>query len=164
MPLSMDAQRFTITIIPTPPPGRDSCQASFGQILGGPLTEEQKKTPEHDCTNFVGGALFGDIDGNRDEHPVYMITPDKGNGNCLKAPKDKSPVLAMNKLPPKNPGDKATVLDVTCPNTGLRRRRDTLNRLERRDRCDLVSGYVPGINFGVCSNVCFLAVGSVFWG
>ena len=92
-------------------------------------------------------------DGNnkRLNQPLYLVTPKSGNGNCLKAPGDTSPVLAMNELP----GGQSVS---TCPTSSSRRR--AVQKLEGRGvKCGMEGGFVVG----GCSATCITTVTAAGW-
>ena len=72
-------------------PSAAQCKASFDHVTGQPSSSG---VPD-DCPGYVGGAIGYDASNKRTNDPLY---PGKGNGNCLKAQGDTSPVLALDAL------------------------------------------------------------------
>ena len=63
-------------------PTLNQCNQAYDQILA----------------SSIGGAMGYRTDGRRTNHPLYVIFPENGNGNCFKASGDMSPPLATNEF------------------------------------------------------------------
>ncbi|KAL6717579.1 hypothetical protein ACLMJK_005494 [Lecanora helva] len=129
-------------------PTAAQCNTAFGQITGPP----SKAGDPQDCPGYVGGALGFDSNNKRTNDPVYMVYPKAGNGNCMKAPGDTSPVLPLDEIP--DSGGKK--LPPTCPTSQSRRKRDELSTdlVSRDAKCTLEEF---GTGFG-CSATCVMTV------
>lgn len=103
-----------------------------------------------------GGALGYDADGNRTNSPVYVVTPTNGNGNCLKAPKDSSPVLAPDQLPNNH------TLNTTCPVSSSRRKRMSTNLEAKEYKQDQCGDHFNLEQLG-CTAMCLLSVTTTSW-
>ncbi|KAL8711709.1 MAG: hypothetical protein Q9220_003880 [cf. Caloplaca sp. 1 TL-2023] len=136
-------------------PTKESCYSAFTYIndAGKP------KTPDG-CGGTVGGALGYDKDGKRTIDPLFALYPKGGNGNCFKAPGDTSPPKAANEL---TNGDKLPW--GSCPNAARLRKRNALQRLERRDDEDgIVECVVADAVWQVsCNAVCLEWVTATTW-
>ena len=110
-------------------PTEDECNKEFGGI-------------------FNGGAIGYDEHGNQTGSPLYVVMPTNGNGNCLKAPNDKSPVLAPDQLP------NGQTLDTTCLRSSSRRKRVAAGQPPLDDACSAKLG----LQDLACSATCALSV------
>lgn len=104
-------------------PTKESCYSAFTYINDAGA----KAAGPDGCGGTVGGALGYDKDGNRTMDPLFALYPKDGNGNCFKAPGDTSPPKAKDEL---SNGDKLPM--DSCPSATSRRRRDVLQRLDKR--------------------------------
>lgn len=80
-------------------PTRKSCNGAYAHILA----------------SGIGGALGYSANGSRTNEPLYAIFPSSGNGNCFKAPGDRSAPLAAGTF-----ANGHTLS--TCPSSTSRRR------------------------------------------
>ena len=133
-------------------PTAAQCNAAFNQITG-PASQTGAAS---DCPGYVGGALGYDASEKRTNDPVYLVSPNDGNGNCLKAPGDLSPVLAEHELP------NGKTLP-TCPVSSSRKKRGLMaasSQLEERDsKCSMEDMFV---GWG-CSSTCLISVTAAGW-
>ena len=133
-------------------PTAAQCNAVFNQITG-PASQAGAPT---DCPGYVGGALGYDASKKRTNDPVYLVSPKEGNGNCLKAPGDTSPVLAADELP-----NRKTLS--TCPASSSWKKRGLMaasSQLEERGtKCVMEDIFVGG----GCSSTCILSVTAAGW-
>ena len=116
-----------------------------------PTVRQCNDSYNHILANSTGGALGYGTKGRRTNHPIYAIFPEKGNGNCFKAPGDTSPPLATNKF-----ANGQTLS--TCPASTSRRRAKPTTE-ESQTECTLekrVWGYS-------CSAICLSSVVSTSW-
>ena len=142
-------------------PTEAQCNAAFGKVTGPAI----KRGSPADCTGYVGGALGYNSSNDRTNDPLYLVYPSTGNGNCLKAPGDTSPVLGLDELPSTSPGIQPATLNRTCPAVATSRRRRTLVELENREvsSTDTRCG-VEGMLYGAsCSSYCVLEVTAGGW-
>ena len=136
-------------------PTAAQCKASYGLITGPPSSAGAP----NDCPGYVGGALGYDTSGSRTNDPVYMISPKNGNGNCMKAPGDKTSVLAPEALP------NGQTIPQSCPAATSKSKR-ALAKLQRRDNPN-AAGF--GCNVGSmayytgCGGTCILEVTAAGW-
>jgi len=139
-------------------PTAAQCNAAYEQITGPP----SKAGGPEDCPGYVGGALGYDTTNKRTNDPVYMVYPRAGNGDCLKAPGDTSPVLAVDEIPNSD----GQTLAATCLKTTSRRKR-ALAVLDGRDNVANRHGFKCNMeSFGVstgCSTTCLFSVTAAGW-
>ena len=119
--------------------------------ITGPASEPDS---EGDCPGYVGGVLGYDGNSKRTNEPLYMISPNAGNGNCFKAPGDTTPVLFDTELPN---GQSLS----TCPVSTSRRKRVPLmlENNKREAKCVLADSFVGA----GCTSTCLLSVTAAAW-
>ena len=113
-------------------PTAAQCNAAYAQLTGPPSTAGSP----NDCPGYVGGALGWDSSNKRTNDPVYMVYPKAGNGHCMKAPGDTSPVAPLDVIPNSN----GKTIPPTCPTSTSRRKRAPSSEIEARGssvKCEL---------------------------
>ncbi|KAL8952258.1 MAG: hypothetical protein Q9222_001822 [Ikaeria aurantiellina] len=141
-------------------PTKESCYSAFTYI-----NDAGKPNTPDGCGGTVGGALGYDKDGKRTIDPLFALYPKDGNANCFKAPGDTTPPKAPDELPN---GDKLPW--GTCPNRARSRKRNALQRLEKRievpetDPAKTITCGIEDIAWqAACNAVCISWVTATTW-
>ena len=132
-------------------PSVSDCNAAFTTITGPASTPGSSG----DCPGYVGGVLGYDAGGKRTNDPLYMVSPNEGNGNCFKAPGDTSPVLGKDELPN---GQTLGTCPVSSSKRGLK---DTA--LEKRDGADVKCGLESAFVGSPCTTMGLITVTTAGW-